>query len=79
MISYYPGLLKLEGGADDKIRKADVQSNALRNEMQATMSKEEYIRSLEMKIEFHVDDKGGAPRVAELANKTNQFIFNYKR
>ena len=79
MLSFYPGLMKFAIGSDDKIRKADVQSNALRNEMQAKLSKEDYIRSLEMKIVFSVDAVDSAPRIAELANKTNQFIFNYKR
>ena len=79
MISYYPGLLRLRAGADDALRKADVLSNVARDEMRQTMSKEEYIRSLEMKLVFNVNVEEYAPRISELANKTNQFIFNYKR
>jgi FkbH-like protein len=43
------------------------------------LSKDEYIKSLEAELSFDVDNLGHSKRVSELANKTNQFIFTYKR
>ena len=64
---------------EDAIRSNDIKSNAERKKMQATLSKADYIKSLQMKLTFNVNVKSYAPRIAELANKTNQFIFNYQR
>ena len=79
MLSFYPGLLKFGTKAEDAIRSEDVKANAERQQLQSTLSKEDYIRSLEMKLTFNVDVKEYAPRISELANKTNQFIFGYQR
>ena len=79
MLSFYPGLLKFGMKAEDAIRSEDVKANAERQQLQSTLSKEDYIRSLEMKLTFNVDVKEYAPRISELANKTNQFIFGYQR
>ena len=43
------------------------------------MTPEEYIRSLQPELVFDYDNPQQLLRIAELANKTNQFIFNYKR
>lgn len=79
VLEYFPGLFKLKKLADDDKRKSDVQANARRQQMQSSMSHEEYIRSLGITLDFHIDDPAHAVRVAELANKTNQFIFSYQR
>ncbi len=79
ILSYYPGLLKVDLKAEDALRMFDVQANAERNKMQTELSKTDYVKSLEIKLVYYVDDVNFAPRIAELANKTNQFIFNYKR
>lgn len=78
-LEYYPGLLKMSARDEDAIRSNDIKSNAERKKMQATLSKADYIKSLQMKLTFNVNVKSYAPRIAELANKTNQFIFNYQR
>lgn len=79
VLEYFPGLFKLKKLADDDKRKGDVQANAQRQQMQSTMSHEDYIRSLGITLDFHRDDPAQAVRISELANKTNQFIFNYQR
>ena len=79
MLSFYPGLMKFGTKAEDAIRSEDVKANAERQQLQSTLSKDDYIRSLEMKLTFNVDVKEFAPRISELANKTNQFIFGYQR
>jgi FkbH-like protein len=75
----YPGLLKLSSTSEDLLRGADVQANERRAALKSTMSREEYLRSLDVKLTFSADNLRHAERVAELAGKTNQFIFSYKR
>lgn len=75
----YPGLLKLRTSADDAKRSADVRSNEQRSQLRQTMSHSDYIKSLELQLSYSLNDRSRISRVAELSNKTNQFIFNYKR
>lgn len=79
ILENYPGMLKLKNSAEDAIRSEDVQANAVRSQMQSTLSAEDYIKSLEMSLTFHIDNPKQIERISELSNKTNQFIFNYKR
>ena len=79
MLENYPGILKLNCSAEDSIRSEDVQANELRNQIKATLSSEDYIKSLDMELVFYIDDPAKIDSISELANKTNQFIFNYKR
>lgn len=79
MLDYYPGLLKFGTKMEDAIRSNDTKANEERQKLQESLSPEEYIKSLEMRIEYFIDNKQFAPRISELANKTNQFIFSYKR
>lgn len=79
VLEQYPGLLKLSSTVEDGKRKVDVQANAERYRLQRVMSKTDYIRSLYIDLVFCVNNTDQIQRVAELANKTNQFIFNYKR
>ena len=79
VLKSYPGLLKLRSSADDAKRSADVRSNEERSQLRQTMSHEDYIKSLELKLTYSLNDRERIGRVAELANKTNQFIFNYQR
>lgn len=79
MLSFYPGLLKTSIKAEDSLRKQDTQANEIRQEMQKNVSKEDYVRSLQIKIKLCVDAEQYASRISELANKTNQFIFAYRR
>lgn len=79
MLNFYPGLLKLKIQGEDQIRSVDIRANKERENMRAQMSKEDYIKSLEMKLTFDFNNLSMANRIFELANKTNQFVFNYKR
>ena len=75
----YPGLLKLVSSREDELRKTDTQANQIREEMRVKMDTKEYIRSLDISLTYYKDCIEQAARISELANKTNQFIFNYKR
>lgn len=79
VLKSYPGLLKLHSSSDDTKRSADVRSNEERTQLRQTMSHFDYIKSLNLQLTYSVNDAHRKGRVAELANKTNQFIFNYKR
>lgn len=79
ILKHYPGLLKQSFSAEDRLRKLDIQANEERRKMNAAMSPEEYIRSLDIKLVFSINDTEKAARVTELAKKTNQFICCYRR
>lgn len=79
IINNYPGLLKLNIKQEDKIRKTDVQANEQRELLQQQLSKEEYLKNLQIELSYHINDMSHILRLSELSNKTNQFIFNYKR
>lgn len=79
ILKQYPGTMKLASSTEDLKRKDDVQANEIRRTMQQEMSAEEYIRSLDIKLTFQSDNMSQVTRISELANKTNQFIFNYAR
>lgn len=79
VLKSYPGLWKLRSSSDDAKRSADVRSNEERTQLRQTMSHEDYIKSLELQLTYSLNDRQRVGRVAELSNKTNQFIFNYKR
>lgn len=78
-LTWFPGLLRNNISAEDAIRKGDVRANQERQELAASMSQKEYIRSLKMHLTYVLNDRAHLMRISELANKTNQFIFNYKR
>lgn len=75
----FPGLLKLNFTLEDRLRQRDVVANAERNKLQSSMSIEDYIKSMEMRLDYCINEFHNITRISELANKTNQFIFSYKR
>lgn len=79
VLKSYPGLLKLRSSADDAKRSADVRSNEERTQLRQTMSHADYVKSLGLQLSYALNDTQRIGRIAELSNKTNQFIFNYKR
>ncbi|EHC5633086.1 HAD-IIIC family phosphatase, partial [Campylobacter coli] len=79
ILADYPRLLKLRTNIEDSIRQKDILANEMREQIKKTMSNEEYLKSLEICITYNFNNKNQTSRISELANKTNQFIFNYKR
>lgn len=80
VLNNYPGLFLLNSGKEANLRKDDVIANEKRRSIQAQITnKEDYIKSLKIKLIYDLHNEGKLKRIAELANKTNQFIFNYKR
>ncbi len=75
----YPGIKHYNTQFEDSIRDYDIRANEKRRELQAQMTQDEYIKSLHMHLTYQVNDKNSIQRISELSNKTNQFIFSYKR
>lgn len=78
-LDLYPCLIKKSVSREDLLRSKDLQANKEREELSKTLSKEEYFKKLDMRIEITVNDINNADRITELLNKTNQFILSYKR
>lgn len=79
ILEYYPNLLKLTYSKEDTLRTQDIQANQSRNELVKKLSPKEYFEKLEIKLDFYVNKKEHIQRIAELLNKTNQFILTYAR
>lgn len=75
----YPRMLKLTHTKEDDIRQNDVKANEDRMRLASTLSKEDYLKSLQVKLTYGLNVAADTQRVFELANKTNQFITTYKR
>lgn len=79
ILNNYPRLKKFNILKEDLLRKHDAQANDERKNIAQSLSINDYIKNLQMELNFHIDDPGQINRIAELANKTNQFIFSYQR
>lgn len=75
----YPLIQRYSASKEDSLRKDDIDANKKRNEILASLNKEEYFKSLQMEIEYSLDNANNFERAIQLINKTNQFIFSYKR
>ncbi len=75
----FPGIFKWRTTKDDAKRLADLRSNEAREHLRQSLTQEEYIRQLDLRISYHVNDEKNLSRITELGGKTNQFIFSYLR
>jgi FkbH-like protein len=75
----FPGIFRFASQPEDNLRKDDIKANEKRTEIQQLLSHETYIKSLNMILTYKINNKENIPRIVELSNKTNQFIFSYKR
>jgi FkbH-like protein len=79
VLNNYPGLLKLNTKIEDHLRIGDVKANEQRQQMLNALSTDDYFKSLNMELIFDINNTDHVSRASELANKTNQFIFSYRR
>ena len=79
VLDLYPGFLKSSITKEDKLRSQDIKANQERLNLAKTLTKEEYFKKLELKIDITLNDIEHIDRITELLNKTNQFILSYKR
>ncbi len=79
-LEFYPGLFAFVASSEDTLRAADLAASQARDtEMAAVADPIEYLRSLEIELEFRVDHAGDLPRMADLSRKTNQFNTAIRR
>jgi FkbH-like protein len=79
VLENFPGLFRLTTLAEDALRNDDIKANEEREQLKQSLSSDEYIKSLNMVLTYKVNNFYDIPRIVELGNKTNQFIFSYKR
>ena len=85
--AWFPALLCDAGvfehlilGADDLGRAESYEGNARRAELQSSAGNyDEYLQSLQMKLELSRFDELGRARIAQLINKSNQFNLTTRR
>jgi FkbH-like protein len=78
-LKYYPGLFKSNLSNEDKIRTEDIKANKQREFLSKTLSEDEYLKKLEIKLTYEINPICHLKRITELLNKTNQFIMSYAR
>ncbi|EFG4026664.1 TPA: HAD-IIIC family phosphatase [Escherichia coli] len=79
ILNNFPGLLKLGQTNEDSLRNIDSKANEERQKILDTMTKEDFIKQMNIQLDFMIEPRDEIYRISELSNKTNQFIFNYKR
>lgn len=77
-LSLFPGLHGLPRSAEDSLRAADLAAAAHRR-APAPDDREDYLRSLQVRLDLSLDRPDHLPRMAELAVKTNQFNAALRR
>lgn len=78
-LRHYPLLFKSSLNVEDSLRSRDIQANAQRETLREQLSPEAYRRELGITLRLEVNPEKKLERVTELLNKTNQFIFTFKR
>jgi FkbH-like protein len=70
---------RFEVTAEDRARTEMIQAEAQRRSLGSSLSKEEFLRALELKVNFFTPAAADLDRVAQLINKTNQFNLTTRR
>lgn len=78
LLELFPRLRKIRQSQEDLLRSGDIAANRERENLKQ-LSKDEYFKNLQIKLEFFIDKMEKLQRTQELLNKTNQFISNYSR
>jgi FkbH-like protein len=79
VLQNFPGLFRFTNQIEDSLRKDDVKANEKRESLKKTMTTAEYIKNLQMVLTYKLNNVHDITRIVELSNKTNQFIFAYRR
>ncbi|HZR01622.1 MAG TPA: HAD-IIIC family phosphatase [Burkholderiales bacterium] len=74
------GLFRWRRSREDGLRAIDIGTSARRASVAATArSRADYLRDLQVRLGYAVNDKQTLPRVHELVHKTNQFNVTLRR
>jgi FkbH-like protein len=80
VLTLHPGLFAFDDSGADGLRTADLAAEAARGSLRSHASDpNEYLAALGVEMTFHLDDRAGVKRLAELSNKTNQFTTALRR
>ncbi|MCB0483055.1 MAG: HAD-IIIC family phosphatase [Flavobacteriales bacterium] len=72
----HPAFARKQVTESDLRKSEQYRVEAERQKVRKTMSIEEYIKSLEIKLRFAQNDENNLPRLSQMTEKTNQFNFN---
>lgn len=75
----YPLLERYVQTQEDALRASDIQLNVKRESLKKSLSTEDYFKQLGMELTYALDNPNSFERAIQLLNKTNQFIFAFKR
>jgi FkbH-like protein len=79
-LDHVAGIFRFARQREDALRAADLRAAALRRDAeQNALSPDDYLRSLDVRLEFAIDRREHLSRMAELCAKTNQFNLTLSR
>lgn len=79
-LDHVAGVFQWRESAEDRLRAQDLDVSAQRDALRdAAVSPGDYLRSLQVRVQYHVDASAHLPRIAELLRKTNQFNLSLRR
>lgn len=79
-IEMFPGLWRWSRGSDDRVRVRDLKANKEREALLASIDyQQDYLKTLNTRLKFSVDNIGHIDRASELSLKTNQFNLSLAR
>jgi FkbH-like protein len=79
-LNHVAGIFRFARQREDTLRAADLRAAALRRDAeQNALSPDDYLRSLDVRLDFAVDRREQLSRMAELCAKTNQFNLALSR
>jgi FkbH-like protein len=64
---------------EDVLKQKQYENNLKRNQLQKNITYEEFLKSLEIKLDFYIDNERFMERYAQMTQKTNQFNLTTKR
>ncbi len=80
VLNYYPGLWRWSGSRDDALRVRDLKAAQEREVLAASsVSLEDYLKSLQVRLEYSINPMNELPRLHDLCHKTNQFNTALRR
>lgn len=79
ILKNYPALYANEKSSHSINRKLDLQAREFRATLTSKASVEDLLKQLNVKLDFYINPEPKKNRIFELSNKTNQYVYAYKR
>ena len=79
-LEHVAGLFRWHASQEDRLRAGDLRASQMRSDLQeASGSADDYLRSLDVRLDFLIGRSAHVLRMAELSAKTNQFNLSLGR